>query len=281
MFVFFYIGTRMEFVLFDIVLLNEKFVAPSWRRHALHSWRWMGFKVLFSLLIAFLCGPLFYLVFSKLVPQLKAAAPAAPGQVPPHLFHNLIQLYAVIGLPIVFAILLSSLLTNFVLPSIALEDTTVREAFRRFLALASDEPGPVAAFVGFKILLGIAAFIAMEAAIFIGELLCLIPIGLVALAGWFLLRSAGDAGHLLMLAGAVLLLALFAVIVVYGSTIVLGCVHTFFQAYALYFLGGRYPLLGDMLEPPAPPVPYAPPQSPPAPMSPPGMLPLPPSEPAT
>jgi hypothetical protein len=26
-------------------------------------------------------------------------------------------------------------------------------------------------------------------------------------------------------------------------------VHVFFQAYALYFLGGRYPSLGDLLEP--------------------------------
>src|SRR5438045_2784915 len=52
MFVLFFIGARMEFVLFDIVLVNEKFVAPSWRRHSFNSWRWIGFKLLLSLVVA-------------------------------------------------------------------------------------------------------------------------------------------------------------------------------------------------------------------------------------
>jgi hypothetical protein len=259
---FFYLGARMEFVLFDIVLLNEKFVAPTWRRHSHQVWRWVGFKLLFSIAVTLLCGPIYYFAFKSLA--LQMAANSLPGHPPsPALLGTLLRFYAVIGLPMGFAILFSSLLTNFVLPSIALENTTVSEGLRRTLGLVTSEPGPVSLFVVLKFFLGIAAFLAMETAVILGEILCLIPIGLVALAGWLLLRSAGDAGHLLMLVGAVVLVLLFAVFAIYFATLLMGAVHVFFQAYALYFLGGRYPMLGDMLEPPAPVFPYTPPQPPP------------------
>ena len=250
MFVLFYFGVRLEFVLFDIVLLNEKFVAPSWRRHRHHSWRWIGFKVLVSLSVTILCGPIFYVAFAYVMPRMQAAT--VPGQPPsPEFLHNLLSLYAFIGLPTAFAILCSSLLTNFVLPSIALENTTAREGLRRFFGMVSSEPGPFSLFVVLKVALGVAGFVAMEMAIVIGEIICLIPIGLVALAGWFLLRSAGDAGHIAMLGGAVLLVLIFGVVASYAGLLLMGTLHVFFQAHALYFLAGRYPVLGDLLEPSA------------------------------
>ena len=56
-----------------------------------------------------------------------------------------------------------------------------------------------------------------------------------------------------MIAGWVLLaLALLSVIMVAGICL-FGYLFTFLQAYAIFFLGGRYPLLGQLLtEPPAP-----------------------------
>ncbi len=262
MFLFFYVGARLEFVLFDIVLLNEKFVAPSWRRHSHQAWRWIGFKVLFSVVVAVVCGPLFFITVRNLVQHFPTTVPGEPP--PPEFIGNLFLFYALIGFPLALALLCSSLLTNFVLPSIALENTAAREGLRRFFALFRTEPGPVALYVILKIALSIAAFVAMEAAILIVEFIAAIPLGLIALLGWFLLRSAGDAGHLMMLTGAILLLALFGAFLFYCGMLVMGSIHVFLQAYALYFLGGRYPLLGDMLEPPSPAFPYiAPPASPP------------------
>jgi hypothetical protein len=262
-FVFFIIGVRMEFVLFDIVLLNEKFVAPSWRRHVPHSWRWVGFKLLFSLAVSALCGPFLYFAYARLFPRIVIAHSAAtPGQLPPHFFATLASIYLIIGIPFGLAMLISAVLTNFALPSVALDDTTVREALRRTFSLFSAEPGAVSLFIGLKAVLAIAAFLAMETVILIAEILCFIPIGLVALAGWFLFRSAGDIGHILMVVGAVILLIVFAVIAIYISTVAVGSVYVFFQAYALYFLGGRYPTLGNLLEPPYQPVTYAPPPPP-------------------
>ncbi|HEY9126030.1 MAG TPA: hypothetical protein VIM62_02845 [Acidobacteriaceae bacterium] len=279
MFVFFYFGARLEFVLFDIVLLNEKFIAPSWRRHRHHSWRWIGFKAIFSALLAVACGPLFYVAYLYLLPRLQANT-VLPGQPPPpELFKYLFLFYAAIGIPAALAVFASSLLTNFVLPSIALEDLTVRQGLKRFFDLIKIEPGPLALFAVLKLVLGVAGLIAMEACILIAELLCLIPIGLVALAGWFLLRSAGSAGHVVMLAGAVLLLLAFMVAMGYGLFLFMGTLHVFFQAYALYFLGGRYPMLGELLEPSLPPLPV-PIEPPPQPIPPPPFAAGPPQEPA-
>jgi hypothetical protein len=279
MFVLFCIAARLEFSLFDIVLLNEKFVAPSWRRHAPQAWRWIGFKLIFSLIFAILCGPVLYIAFTRLLPEF-AAVHVVPGQPPPpQFFANMMRVYAVIGLPFGLGVLCSSLLTNFVLPSVALENTTVREGLRRFFGLIASEPGAVSVFVVLKLVLAIAGIVAMEFVIVASELLALVPLALVGVAGWFALRSAGDPGHLMMIAGGILLLVLFFIFVVFVSTLVLGSLHIFFQAYALYFLGGRYQPLGDLLEPPGPPISYAAPLTPPIP-PPPGILPSPPSEPA-
>ena len=172
----------------------------------------------------------------------------------------------------VLAILSSSLLTNFVLPSIALENTTAREAMRRFGELIRVEPGAVALFAILKVVLGVAAVIAAEMLSILAVLILCIPLGLVAFLGGLLLRSAGDAGHLMMIAGGILLAIVGGIMMFYAVIFAMGCIHVFFQAYALYFLGGRYPLLGDMLEPPLPGFGY--PNPPPsAPSAPSGWLP--------
>ncbi len=274
LFVFFYVGARLEFVLFDIVLLKEQFVAPSWRRHASHTWRWVGLKLILSLFFAVIISPAFVFAFRNL----QANTPT-PGQPPsPHFIGSLLLFYALIGLPLMFATLCSSLLTNFVLPSIAIENTTAREGLRRFMALLRNEPGPVSLYVVLKIALAIVAVMVLQVVVVVAEIAAIIILGVIALLGWLLFRSGGDAGHVVMIAGGILLFAIFGVIAMYFATLALGAFHIFFQAYALYFLGGRYPMLGDLLEPPAPVYPYAPPPPTPSPAFPP--IASPPPEPA-
>ncbi len=63
-----------------------------------------------------------------------------------------------------------------------------------------------------------------------------------------------------MIAGCPLAPALLVVIGI-GVICLFGYLFTFLQAYAIFFLGGRYPLMGQLLtEPPAPVMPAAQPQ---------------------
>lgn len=98
----------------------------------------------------------------------------------------------------------------------------------------------------------IAAGIAAELCILAVLLVLAIPTGLIGGVFWLALHHAGEFGILFMyvsfgLLGVISLAAfLVAIICIVGATLV------FYQAYALYFLGGRIPRLGDLLEPPPP-----------------------------
>ncbi len=191
-----------------------------------------------------------------------------PGQRPaPGLFLGLFLLEGLFCLTIFFLMFCSSLLDDFILPSIALEGVSLREAFRRFAALLHGEPGALLYYVVFKALLALACGIAMQIGIFVTEGILAIPLALVGFLGWLLLHTLGPAGHILMAAGFVVLVLAFVAMVFYVSIAFIGAFLLFLQAYALYFLAGRYPMLGDLLDPPAsgyayptppPPAPAAP-----------------------
>jgi len=54
---------------------------------------------------------------------------------------------------------------------------------------------------------------------------------------------------------------LYLFTIFYGTFLASGALYTITESYALYFLGGRYPLLGDILDrttPPSDPIPPAP-----------------------
>jgi hypothetical protein len=74
----------------------------------------------------------------------------------------------------------------------------------------------------------------------------------------------------LVLSGlAFLIVGLWYLFLLYSIVFPLGAVLTFLDAYADYFLGGRYPMLGDLLDRSTPPArpPYYPPYYPPPPPS--------------
>jgi hypothetical protein len=245
MFLFFYIGSRLQFVIFAIVLEKSEMVAPLWGRYGARNWRWLGLKLIFSLVACIVFAiPIVYFFRSFL-----ATLPVQPGQPPlPQMVGSILLLYVIICVPFFILMLLSSLLSDFVLPPIALEDATLSDALGRFFQLVKTEPLPMLGFILFKVLLAIAGMVAVEIVIIIAEIVGAIPLGLLAFLGWYLLRSAGPVGHVLMIAGAVTLALVLLAFIFYVAILVMGCLHTFFQAYALYFLGGRYPLLGNLLE---------------------------------
>jgi hypothetical protein len=256
MFLFFYLGSRLQFVLFAIVAEKSLTVAPLWRRYSSRTWPWLGLKLVLSLVVcAIFAAPVFYAFRSFATHMI-----VEPGQLPsPEMLGSLFLFYACLFLPIGLLMLCSSLLSDFVLPPIALEGAAISEAARRFGELIKAEPGQMAFYTLFKILLALAGVVAMQVVVLVAEIVALIPLGLMAALGWYLFRTLGPVGHVLLVAGGITLGLIFAVFLGYVAILVLGCFHMFYQAYALYFLGGRYPLLGDILEPPQHSLPEPPP----------------------
>jgi hypothetical protein len=242
---FFYAGVRLQFVRFDIVLTRSKMVAPLWRKYAFCTWRWLGLKLVLSIAFLIICGAPMVALFRFFM----AHTPTPGQQPPPEFVSSFLLAYMGFVLGIGALMLFASLLNDFVLPPVALENATVSEGLRRFFGLFRKEPGQLISYILFKAVLGIAAAVAMEIGIILVELVAAIPLGLIAFVGWFLLHSHGQIGQILIVAGSVVLALIFFVFIFYTTIGLFGCPVLFFQAYALYFLGGRYPLLGDLLEP--------------------------------
>jgi hypothetical protein len=84
--------------------------------------------------------------------------------------------------------------------------------------------------------------------------------GVVVLIG-FLLALVGVPKLLLTVVGVVLAIVWFIFATTYSMFLAIGPILTFLDAYAIYFLGGRYPMLGDLLDR-STPLPLAPPPYP-------------------
>jgi len=255
----FYLASRMQLVLMDIVATRTTFVAPVWHRTGSRTWRWIGFKVATFLAVFLVAGailavPLIYFVRS----MPRGNAQPAPG---------LLGSFALIFL-LAFAIFLIVLVTiwsmrDFVLPFLLFEDATVGDAIRDAWSLVRGEPGSFLFYLFMKLILTLAAGIAAEFCIVICLLILCLPLGGVAAALWFLLHQAGPFGSAVMYISFALLGLVFLVAFLGVILCILCAVLVFYQAYTLYFLGGRIPVIGNLLQPPRPePPPPGPPLTP-------------------
>ena len=159
----------------------------------------------------------------------------------------------------------STLVEDFALPFYILEPISWLAAMRKGVALfASDALGSVL-YLFMKTVLSILGYLVAS----IAASLAMLPAFLVALVAVFL-GSFFFSGHTgasmgpAIILGAVLYIAVFAY-VFYVQIALNGYVLTLLEAYAIYFVGSRYPALGNLLEPPTTNYIYAPPPTSPPP----------------
>ena len=258
--VFFYLSSRLQFTIFEVVLRSDTTVAPIWNRYGRATWYWMALKFLF-LLLALLCLAPF--LVPLIITFIHAVHSGGNGNNMPVALIGAIV--AFIGSILIIALVIGigyTLLRDFGLPSMALEGTPLGVTVKRVLSLIRAEPGQVLLYLVMRVVLSVAGAIACEVALLIGTLIALIPFGAAGVGLWLGLRHAGTVGHVVMIAGWVVLGLALLLLLILAGIMALGSLYTFLQAYALFFLGGRYPLLGNYLEP-APPAPEIPPGYPP------------------
>ena len=271
--VMFYIGSRLQLTLVEMVSTRQTFVAPVWGRFGSHTWRWIGFKLLYflivlTLMLLFVVPIAFFIGFH--FHGLSSFHGIFSGL---HIFTIVVIVMAALVL-LLLLVVGYILLRDFALPSIAFEDVSISESVRRVGRLFAAEPGQVTVFLILKLILVFVLAIAGEIGIVFIALFSLIPFGIVGGGLWLALHKAGIAGTAILVACAVLGGLIFVGWITCVVICVIGSVYTFSQAYALYFLGGRYPLLGDLLDRSTPPPTYMyppgyPPQPPILPQAPP------------
>jgi hypothetical protein len=247
----FYLCSRIRFAFFDVVLNRDQLIAPAWRKYGPQSLRWTLFKVVLGTLFgALLAAPM--AAYIRSIVSAFLSLHLEPGQQPPpEFFTRILATYAVVFV-VYFVIglffFVSSLLNDFIVPSLALEDTTLGEAFRRLGQLIRREPGQFTFYALLKLGMGFAGYFAAGFVFEIVILLALLIVGCIAGGIGFLLYLAHVPIGVLIVLGVILGIAFYIFMVFYCFQFVIGTLITFLEAYKLYFLGGRYPMLGDLLD---------------------------------
>src|SRR5206468_3195711 len=133
---------------------------------------WTGFKILLGTGATLACSLPIAAYICHILPVFHEVASLPPGQPPPPQFVAAVFAgYGIFFLIFGSLFLVSSLMGDFILPSLALENCSLREAFRRMGSLISQEPGEFIIYTLLKI--GLALAFSMGAAI-AGEIVLLI-----------------------------------------------------------------------------------------------------------
>ena len=248
-----YVASRLQFVLFDIVLLRDDRVGPAWRRHGIHTWRWLGVRIAFGAALLLALSPLCVPLVPGLIHLFRS--PAFQTATGGHAFNfaafraAALLLLEALAVVLVF-VALFRLFTTLALPGLALENLSFGAVFKRAWLLVSADPPAMLAytFVQPLLLFALGTLVLFCWVLAVG--IPALPVGLVlvhlwrashaGVGGMVLMGIAGGLGAIVLLLWAVLTYLLLA-----------GTLLVFAQAYNLYFLGGRYPLLGQYLEPAA------------------------------
>jgi len=253
--VFLYLFCRFRFVLFDAVITQQPAVGRGWRLYASQANRYFGFWLVFRL-VNF--GVIVLIIGIPLWHAYKNGAFSGDNSLYILLEHLAAIALGAILASIIFAII-STLMKDFIMPIMALDDLTLGDAWSALWRVVASEPGAWAGYLGMKLVLtigaAIALFVASVIAVLPGIFIVGIPTGVIALLGALVLKAGAmpAAIAIFVVAGLVAAAGACCIYMVLSAPLTV-----FFASYAFYFFGGRYPKLGALLWPQPAPVAPAP-----------------------
>jgi hypothetical protein len=240
-----YLLIRLRFSYFDCVLRQQDQISPAWGIYHRQALRYLGLTVLVGLGFWIVLIPIGYGVYEHFKPLIQSIFSGHP----PDLW-DLLPIFFVIAPLIMLLALVAAIvqmvMSCFVLPRMALEDASIGDALSDVWSDMAAEPGQFLLFAFLRLVLALAGTI-------IGGIAIFFPAGILFVLGViFVLVVKSMSMMLAFILG--IPLAILAIALLLGIVIAVhGTVGTFMRNYAILFYGGRYPVLGSMLPPPAPP----------------------------
>ncbi len=266
-FALFCFGAGLGLVQFDMVVTRGRFIAPMWRRVEGRLWPWIGLKVVFGVVLSVMFSPLGFAAMRHMQEMMATMPRATPGQPvdPAALRLFWMTLLSAEGPFLAFCFILktaSTLLDDFVRPFYLLEQVTLGQAFACGSRMFFAEPGEMILYLLMKLILAVAGvimqyisyFVVMLALVLVGLLIAGVGLGVTHVSG----ASNAPAAKLLLIVGGSLLYLLLSLAAGWYAVGSFGYVLMLLEAYGIFFVAGRYPLLGRLLEP-GPGVPFTPP----------------------
>jgi hypothetical protein len=244
----FYLITRLRFAFFHCLVHNTKEIKPRWRLYRGQAARFFWLNVVvgicFMVLMVLISLP-FAAGFWRLFQESQAGGHFNIGL----LLALVLPLIPIMILLVVACVLSDLILRDWMLPHIALDNTTAGEAWRQVRVRMMAEKRQ---FLVYGLLRVILPTIAAIGAFIVLALPGLMVAGSVAAIEWGVHSMFSGATGSSWLVG--ILLEVFFGVVAFGfavlaSICVGGPLSTGLREYALIFYGGRYKALGDFLYP--------------------------------
>ena len=250
--IFQYLFCRFRFILFDTVVLGQAEIKRGWRKYESQANRYFGFWIVYRLVV---WAVMLIIIGIPLWQAYKNGLFSHDNSIQVLLATFVPLALKLILASIVFAIV-STLVKDFVLPVLALDDFTLGDAWSSVWRVVVAEPAAWIIYMVLKLVCSVGSAIIIP----IVFLILMIPIGIVVaipaaifIGVGVMVIHAGSSfvGALLCVIGALLVVAAFFCLLL----VVTAPVSVFFAAYAFYFFGGRYPKLAALLWPqPIPPL---------------------------
>ena len=247
---FVYLFSRFRFILFDTVISGNADIGRGWRRYRDQGHRFFAFWLLYTFVLWVVFGAI---VGIPLWHAYKAGVFHRDASV-----GTILAVFGSILLGVFLAILVTAIITtlaqDFLVPIMAFDDLSAGDAWSVLLRMIGREPLAWAGYLGMKLVFSIGAGIAVGIALVLVLLILAIPAVLLVLVGVLIAKSAGSAG--IAIGISLLMLFLLAMSILW-FLIIFFCTApavVFFQSYTLYFFGGRYAKLGEVLWPAPPPI---------------------------
>ncbi len=259
---FMYLNSRLRFVLFDSVIAKRCEIRRMWAQRGEPALRYFLWQIVFGLVslaaMAIILG----------VPALFALALGWFSTPREHLVGWIlagIVVFCVLMAWAVLTIVVHVFTKDFVVPQMALEGISAFEGWSRLWKMVQNEKGGYAGYAGMKLLLAIGAAFIFGILTFVVLLVLLIPFGGLGAIGLLIGHAAGVGltWNVFTITLAIVGGCVFLIVFLYVASLISVPAIVFFPAYSIYFFAGRYPLLGNLIYPPAPPV-LPPPVIPPA-----------------
>jgi hypothetical protein len=247
-----YLYCRLRFTLFDLVVYKRGRVGQAWSRYGRQTWRYFGLVILaglaFMVIAVIIIGPTLLNFIRAVRPLAAAGSNVNPFRMIGAMLPFLLAVFTVAALWAV----VDSLMQDFLLPPMVIEDAPLESAFGRFFALIKANFGSVVVYVLLRFAVGLgltwALMLVLLAVSLMGGLVIFGVGTLLYHALW-----ASVLGQVLCVSLAILVGLIVVAFYVTAIVSIYGTAAVFKQSYAAYFLGGRYPELGERLEPPVAP----------------------------
>jgi len=238
-----YLLIRLRFAYFDCVLTLHDEITPGWRKYPRQAMRYLGMNLCIGAGALVIVGSILLWMVTHFRLLWASAGPErhiSPGELVPFVLGTIIGVFVLV----LVMLAINTAMSYFMLPRMAIEDSTILDALDDVWSDIKVEPGQFVLFMLMRLLLPAAAMMVAIVVLLI-PMVVLIAVAVLVSS---LLREAIQPGSILFFA------VLDVVVVIIGIGIFLpagiaigGTIGTFVRNYALLFYGGRYPALGQLL----------------------------------